>query len=646
MCSVVLLFVFVLHISSGYGYDFSFAVPDVIEVGSCANPKTVSPFNPDQFAGTWFHVMEVPNTFVAVRHCTSMNTTVTGQVVSIVTRGLDVNYLPVNQSATIRSVTPLDPTRPDPFLQVISKGVPAVPYHILEMDYKSYGCIYSCFEFVGLKVEIFYVLSRRPTISNKNRNKCFDSFKKIGLDTNKLHEVNHGEVCGHPSPENMRNWEEEEEVEEVHEDSGASGSLDNGVKGHGLRGERPENLEEKTEDHPGLRGERQKNLGDSDPLVSREYGGDVDSDTDELYHDSYGLIDLGDYESYEDDPHYDVVEEKNTNSREGREEILAAKAMGGETRPLDRSMRHGSPLKRFNRRNKRPNGKNQSQQKPKIGNDEAQVSVTETLETISEEASFTSSGKTSLQFGDYTTRSTTETTTVSFADLIPSAAPSVSSVPGAVTTPNTLEPFSTPRLIDLIIPSTRTTLNVDPSPSLSSVITTPNTLEPSSTTPRLIDLIISSTRTTYNVDPSPSLPSLITTPNTLEPSSNTPRLIDLIIPSTRTTLNVDPSHSSASNVTNPNKFDTSSITSSEVHPSSIISSEVLVSSSLPLTSLTTSSVPTIPTTDTSRSSVTQENRSGDFDTGETSLSSHLLPSRSCLIFCLLTTSWLWLSHCI
>lgn len=67
--------------------------------------------------------------------------------------------------------------------------MPPVPYHIVETDYTSYSCVYSCFDLLNIRAELFFILSRTPEISPEARRRCLDLFEEKGVDTGKLQEM-------------------------------------------------------------------------------------------------------------------------------------------------------------------------------------------------------------------------------------------------------------------------------------------------------------------------------------------------------------------------------------------------------------------------------------------------------------------------
>lgn len=86
--------------------------------------------------------------------------------------------------------------------------MPPVPYHIVETDYTSYSCVYSCFDLLNIRAELFFILSRTPEISPESRQRCLDLFEEKDVDTGKLVEMQQ-EGC----PREDDGVEEEEVVE-------------------------------------------------------------------------------------------------------------------------------------------------------------------------------------------------------------------------------------------------------------------------------------------------------------------------------------------------------------------------------------------------------------------------------------------------
>ncbi|ROT75853.1 crustacyanin-like lipocalin [Penaeus vannamei] len=148
-----------------------------------------------RFSGVWFQVEEIPNTYVDVKQCMRTIYQWDGSALQVLTEGLDEYGDMAEQETTISVVIPGNYSQDKPYLQIRSDIVPPVPYHIVDIDYDAFACVYSCFDFLGLKAEIYSILSRSPEASNATLSTCRDSFEALGLSLEKLVSVQQGEQC-------------------------------------------------------------------------------------------------------------------------------------------------------------------------------------------------------------------------------------------------------------------------------------------------------------------------------------------------------------------------------------------------------------------------------------------------------------------
>ncbi|KAK4322316.1 hypothetical protein Pmani_006922 [Petrolisthes manimaculis] len=86
------------------------------------------------------------------------------------------------------------PQQPDPaHMTVTAAGVPAAPYQILETDYRTYSCVYSCLEYFGFRAEFAWVFGRTPTLSTNTRARCHQVLTQINVQSTKMVPVVQGE---------------------------------------------------------------------------------------------------------------------------------------------------------------------------------------------------------------------------------------------------------------------------------------------------------------------------------------------------------------------------------------------------------------------------------------------------------------------
>ncbi|XP_068226342.1 crustacyanin-A2 subunit-like [Palaemon carinicauda] len=69
------------------------------------------------------------------------------------------------------------------------------PYEIIDTDYDTYSCVYSCVNWNSYKTEFAFVFSRTPENNGPATEKCKAVFNESGIDFSKFVPVPHTEEC-------------------------------------------------------------------------------------------------------------------------------------------------------------------------------------------------------------------------------------------------------------------------------------------------------------------------------------------------------------------------------------------------------------------------------------------------------------------
>merc|ERR1711862_948409 len=78
------------------------------------------------------------------------------------------------------------------------------PFVILDTDYDSYACIYSCVDYNKNFLSDFgFMWSREPEMSTDNYLQCKTVFNKYGVNTERFQTVQHGNECNYASMNNQ-----------------------------------------------------------------------------------------------------------------------------------------------------------------------------------------------------------------------------------------------------------------------------------------------------------------------------------------------------------------------------------------------------------------------------------------------------------
>lgn len=174
--------------------DAFMGIPSFLEFGSCADVTLKENFDPVKYSGLWFDIETVPNEYQHTKKCVTQNYTWTGEQMDVATRGLTVDDTKVRQSAVMLRDDGMD--NPASML-VQAAGVPEAPYQIIDTDYRTYSCVYSCLDgYAGFRAEFMWVFSRTPTLSPSRIKYCNDIFTSMDIIPEKMVPV----VQEHPCP--------------------------------------------------------------------------------------------------------------------------------------------------------------------------------------------------------------------------------------------------------------------------------------------------------------------------------------------------------------------------------------------------------------------------------------------------------------
>ncbi|XP_064108380.1 uncharacterized protein LOC135216809 [Macrobrachium nipponense] len=174
--------------------------PSFLESGKCASFSLIDNFQVHRYLGRWYHTWGVPSAYVKAQRCAVDTITLPGSKMKVVTTGFTSGGSRARTQAKLNYVKPKRDHK-KPYMQLEATSVPAVPYVIMDTDYTSYSCIFSCYNIIGLKVELYWIYSRTPELPPKAQQKCFSLFESKGLNLTRMVKNNH-DGCNH-SPVNL-----------------------------------------------------------------------------------------------------------------------------------------------------------------------------------------------------------------------------------------------------------------------------------------------------------------------------------------------------------------------------------------------------------------------------------------------------------
>jgi len=179
-------------------------VPDFVVEGICpvVDEKALwekqKPNHP-KFAGQWYEIARTANPYQLVKDCTfSQLTHLHDNGFQHVAMGLAADGSLIRRDGvTFPFITGANAATPHLSIQFESPSF-AAPFVILDTDYDSYACIYSCMDFNNRYVSDFgFIWSRVADMHPIKFDKCKAAFASISVDTGRLVTVKHGDDCNY-----------------------------------------------------------------------------------------------------------------------------------------------------------------------------------------------------------------------------------------------------------------------------------------------------------------------------------------------------------------------------------------------------------------------------------------------------------------
>ncbi|ROT83804.1 crustacyanin subunit A [Penaeus vannamei] len=164
-------------------------IPDFVVPGRCAKVANQDKFDLRRYSGRWYQTQIIDNAYQPYTRCIHSNYDYSDSDYGF--KVTTAGFSPNNEYSDCRA-------------RSTHKGLPAAhmlsyvfaaPYEVVETDYDSYSCVYSCIDWNGYKSEFGFVFSRTPQTSGPANDKCASVFRKNGVDFALFNDVAHTAEC-------------------------------------------------------------------------------------------------------------------------------------------------------------------------------------------------------------------------------------------------------------------------------------------------------------------------------------------------------------------------------------------------------------------------------------------------------------------
>ncbi|CAL4061267.1 unnamed protein product [Meganyctiphanes norvegica] len=158
-------------------------VPSYVESGKCPEVELQENFSHQKYAGKWYMGYKMDNPFLGdIEKCIQSDYQLDGTGFKVTTSGTSKNYKNTEVKGEIRSTQEF----PDASMSVLFPDSFPANYRVIDTDYTSYSCVYSCTTTNNFKSEFGFVFSRSAGGADRAWAKCGMPFLRNKINFAKL----------------------------------------------------------------------------------------------------------------------------------------------------------------------------------------------------------------------------------------------------------------------------------------------------------------------------------------------------------------------------------------------------------------------------------------------------------------------------
>uniref|UniRef100_A0A3B4FN67 Apolipoprotein D n=1 Tax=Pundamilia nyererei TaxID=303518 RepID=A0A3B4FN67_9CICH len=168
----------------------------VLRLGKCPQPAVQANFDANRYIGKWYEIHKLPTSFQKGQCATANYTLLSPGVIEVLNTELLDNG---TVNAIVGSAKVKNPAEPSK-LEVSFNNSPPGPYWVLSTDYDGHSLVYGCTDYGLFRVELSWILSRKPTFSKETLEKLQGILYSVGVSVENMVPTNQDETyCNCPT---------------------------------------------------------------------------------------------------------------------------------------------------------------------------------------------------------------------------------------------------------------------------------------------------------------------------------------------------------------------------------------------------------------------------------------------------------------
>uniref|UniRef100_A0A3Q3C2M4 Apolipoprotein D n=1 Tax=Haplochromis burtoni TaxID=8153 RepID=A0A3Q3C2M4_HAPBU len=156
----------------------------VLRLGKCPQPAVQANFDGNRYIGKWYEIHKLPTSFQKGQCATANYTLLSPGVIEVLNTDDNGTVNAIVGSAKVKN--PAEPSNHDRF-KLSSRP-------LLGSDYDGHSLVYGCTNYGLFRVELSWILSRKPTLSKETLEKLQGILYSVGISVENMVPTNQDET--------------------------------------------------------------------------------------------------------------------------------------------------------------------------------------------------------------------------------------------------------------------------------------------------------------------------------------------------------------------------------------------------------------------------------------------------------------------